>query len=359
MLESGRWRRNLHMEIDGAAIYRAMSRKEREASVADLYLRLASAEARHARVWAKKLREAGQWRGFPRPSWRAALLIAVIGRFGPDIVGRSLAARELAERDQYTTQDDLVSSLLGDDERLHARLLGRITRAKLSGPGMARLGNALRAAVLGVNDGLVSNLSLVMGVIGAGGDTRAIVIAGFAGMLAGSLSMGLGEWLSVQSSRELYERQLTVERDNVAEAPAEEQEEIALIYMSQGMPADRARAVAGQLVRGSLGAAVERAAGEDDIGDLGGSAWIAAVTSFAMFASGALVPLIPFAFLSGAPAAIVSAALTGSMLFAGGAAITTITGKPPLRAGLRSVAIGLTAAAVLYGVGRLLGVTLQ
>jgi len=359
MADIGRWRRNLQVEVDGAAIYRAMSRAEREEAVSALYRRLASAEARHARVWAKKLREAGQLRGFPRPSWRAGLLIAVAARLGPDIVGRQLAARELWEGDSYDAQDDPASALLSEDERLHARLLRRVTRAKLSGPGMARLGNALRAAVLGVNDGLVSNLSLVMGVIGAGGDTKAVVVAGFAGMLAGSLSMGLGEWLSVQSSRELYERQFTIERDNLDAAPAVEQEEIALIYMSQGMPAEEARTAAHQLVRGSLGAKVERNADDADLGDLGGSAWTASVTSFAMFASGALVPLLPFAFLSGTPAAISSAALTATVLFVGGCAITTITGKPAIRTGLRSVAIGLAAAAILYGVGRILGVTLN
>lgn len=353
-----RWRRNLQVEVDGAAIYRAMSRAEHEEAVSGLYRRLASAEARHARVWAKKLREAGEWRGLPRPSWRAGLLIAVATRLGPDIVGRKLAARELWEGDSYDAQDDPASALLSEDERVHARLLGRVTRAKLSGPGMARLGNALRAAVLGINDGLVSNLSLVMGVVGAGGDTKAIVVAGLAGMLAGSLSMGLGEWLSVQSSRELYQRQFTIERDNVEEAPEEEEEEIALIYMSQGMPAEDARQAAHRLVRGSLGAKLERHTGGDDLGDLGGSAWVAAVTSFAMFASGAVVPLLPFAFLSGTPAAIASASLTATVLFAGGCAITTITGRPAIRTGLRSVAIGLVAAAILYGVGRLLGVTL-
>ena len=359
MLEVGRWRRNLQVEVDGAAIYRAMSRTEKAEVISGLYRRMASAESRHARVWAKKLREAGHGRRLPRPSWRATLLIAVVDRFGPDIVGRSLAVRELSERDRYVAQGDGVSALLTEDERLHARLLDRITRAKLSGPGMARLGNALRAAVLGVNDGLVSNLSLVMGVVGAGGDTRAILVAGLAGLLAGSLSMGLGEWLSVQSSRELYERQRTIERDKVVDGSTEEQEEIALIYVSQGMRADEAQRAARRLVRGSLGTGVERISAEAEIGDLGGSAGIAAMTSFAMFASGALVPLVPFIFLGVAPAAIASAVLTAAVLFAGGCGITAITGKPPLASGVRSVAIGLAAAAVLYGVGRLLGVTLS
>lgn len=355
----GRWRRYLQSEIDSAAIYAVMSRAEPDAIVAALYRRLGSAESRHARVWAKRLREAGAWRGLPHLSWRARMLITVARRLGPDIVGRSLASRELSERETYASQADAVAEALIEDEQLHGRVLGRITRAKLSGPGMARLGNALRAAVLGVNDGLVSNLSLVMGVIGAGGDTRAVVVAGFAGMLAGSLSMGLGEWLSVQSSRELYERQFTIERDNVAAAPAEEEEEIALIYQSQGMGEAEARTVARRLIAGSLGAEVERSAGDAELADLGGSAWVAAFTSFAMFASGAIIPLIPFAFLEGTPAALASALITGAVLFTGGCVITTITGKTPLRAGLRSVLIGYVAAFILYSVGRLLGVALD
>lgn len=358
MVDIERWRRNLQAELDSAAIYRAMARAEGDESVAALYRRLGSAEARHARVWAKKLREHGRREAFPRASWRAQLLIAIAGRLGPDILGHSLMDRETAERDAYAAQEDALASALIADEQLHGRVLSRITRAKLSGAGMARLGNALRAAVLGVNDGLVSNLSLVMGVIGAGGDTHAVLIAGLAGMLAGSLSMGLGEWLSVQSSRELYERQLAIEGDNVRAAPAEEEEEIALIYVSQGMREDDARAIARRLVHGSLGEGVERSAGDAELGDLGGSSWVASFTSFAMFASGAVIPLIPFVFGSGVVAAIVSAVITGAVLFAGGVVITTITGKSPVRAGFRALAIGYSAAAVVYGVGHLLGVAI-
>lgn len=356
--EITRWQRNLQSELDSAAIYTAMSRTEAEASVAALYRRLGTAEARHARVWAKKLRGAGALGRWPRASWRARLLIAIAGRLGPDIVGRSLIARETNERASYAEQNDALADALIADEQLHGRVLGRITRAKLSGPGMARLGNALRAAVLGVNDGLVSNLSLVMGVIGAGGDTHAVVIAGFAGLLAGSLSMGLGEWLSVQSSRELYQRQFTIERDNVEAAAEEEEEEIALIYVSQGVREDEARAIAHRLVNGSVGGGVERSARDEEFGDLGGSAWTASFTSFAMFASGAAVPLLPFAFLTGFAAGVASAILTGAVLFTGGCVITTITGRSAVRAGFRALLIGYVAASVVYGVGRVLGVAI-
>jgi vacuolar iron transporter family protein len=350
-----RWRRNLQLEIDGAAIYYAMARVERDANIAALYRRLAIHESRHARGWVTKLRGVGEGRRFPRPSWHATLLIVLARRLGPDFVGRSLAAREQWERATYEAQNDAATALLGEDERLHARILEHIARAKLSGPGMARLSNSLRAAVLGVTDGLVSNVSLVMGVAGAGGDTHAITIAGFAGLLAGSLSMAMGEWLSVQTSRELYIRQVMIERDKVEAAPEAETDEIALIYASQGMPADEAKAAARQLVHGSRGAAPHGSSDSDGASGLAGSAWTAGLTSFVTFALGAAIPLLPFAFLLESRALIASAVLTGVVLFAIGSAITSVTGQPALRSGVRQLAIGAGAAAVTYGLGRLFG----
>ena len=355
-----RWRRNLRSELDGAAIYRAMASIEGDQPVADLYARLAVAEARHARVWAKKLRGADAWRGLPGLSLRAAALIAVARRFGPDVVGHAITAREDTERVGYEAQTDPASAELVEDEQLHARLLGRIAAAKVGGPGMARVGNALRAAVLGVNDGTVSNTSLIFGIAGAGGDSRSIVVAGFAGIIAGSLSMALGEWLSVQSSRELYQRLAKLQRASGPQTPEEDAAEIALIaqiYVSKGMAADEAHLVAEQLVRGSLGAAIERSAKEaDEVADFGGSAWIAALTSWGTFAVGATAPLLPFAFLSGQAALVAAGLVGGSVLFLTGAGATAVTGRPILRSGLRSLAIGVVAATVTFSLGRVLGV---
>jgi VIT1/CCC1 family predicted Fe2+/Mn2+ transporter len=213
--------------------------------------------------------------------------------------------------------------------------------------------------VLGIDDGLVSNFSLVMGVAGAGGDARAIAVAGLAGLLAGSLSMALGEWLSVQSARELYARQIAVEREELVAAPEEEEQELALIYQAKGATETQARALARQIMQSDR--ALETLAREElaiDPGELGGSAYVAAGTSFAMFAMGALVPLVPFAFASGTTAVIAAALVSGAALFGVGALITLITGQPALRAGLRQLAIGAAAAAVTFAVGRLLGVAL-
>jgi VIT1/CCC1 family predicted Fe2+/Mn2+ transporter len=364
-----RWRTNLQGEVDGIASYRAMAEAEETNALATVYRHLAEAEQRHATLWETKLRDAGAWTGMPGPSWRARVLVAIARRFGAGGVTATLAGRESRDRGAYDDQPEASGTTLPRDERSHARLLREIAGSGITGPGIATLegrhrtgGNALRAAVLGVDDGLVSNFCLVMGVAGASADSRSIVLAGVAGLLAGSISMALGEWLSVQSTRELYARQIGIESEELAAAPAEEQEELTLIYRSKGVAVDQARAIARQLVEGDAHAAVDALAREElgiDPHDLGGSAWVASGTSFAMFAVGALVPLAPFAFTTGTPATVAAAVLSALALFAVGALITVITGQSAPRAGLRQLAIGVAAAAVTYGIGTLLGAAIS
>ena len=364
-----RWRANLQGEIDGIASYVAMAEAEGQSALADVYRRFADSERRHAALWETKLREAGAWTGMPGPSWRARILAAIARRFGAGAIASTMAGREAKDRGAYDDQPEAAGTSLPRDERSHARLLRQITGSGVSGGDIARLegrhrtgGNALRAAVLGMDDGLVSNFCLVMGVAGASPDGHAIVIAGLAGLLAGSISMALGEWLSVQSTRELYAKQIAIETEELAAAPEEEAEELVLIYRSKGVAEDQARAIAGQIVSGDRRAAIDVLAREElgiDPQDLGGSAWIAAGTSFAMFGIGALVPLLPFAFLRGTSAVIGAAILGALALFLVGAGITVITGQPAVRAGLRQLAIGIAAAAVTFGVGRLLGTAIS
>jgi len=362
-----RWRANLQGETDGVAIYRAMAKAERDPSLATVYERLAEAELRHGALWEAKLRDAGAWRGPPALSWRARVLAAVAQRFGASVVAPTIAGREAKDQRGYDDQPEAAGTSLPAEERSHARVLREIGNTGLAGPAIARLegrhratgGNALRAAVLGVNDGLVSNFGLVMGVAGAGGDAHAIAIAGLAGLLAGSLSMALGEWLSVQSARELYSRQIEVEREELAAFPEEEEEELALIYQSKGATPEQARTLASQIVHGDR--ALDTLVREElaiDPDELGGSAYVAAGTSFAMFAAGAIVPLVPFAFLGGTSAVVAAGVLSAAALFGVGALITVMTGQPALRAGFRQLAIGVAAAAVTFGVGKLLGVAL-
>jgi VIT1/CCC1 family predicted Fe2+/Mn2+ transporter len=232
--------------------------------------------------------------------------------------------------------------------------------ARLEGRHRAVGGNALRAAVLGANDGLVSNLSLVMGVAGAAFDAPTILVAGLAGLVAGAGSMAMGEWLSVQSSRELYGRQIEIERQEIQAAPEEEAAELALIYEAKGLPPEQARALAARLIADpatALDTLAREELGIDPV-ELGGSAWVAAGASFGLFAIGAVVPVLPFALLEGSAAIAASVGLSAVALFAIGAAITLLTGRGVLFSGLRQLAIGLGAAGLTFAVGRLLRVAI-
>jgi VIT1/CCC1 family predicted Fe2+/Mn2+ transporter len=369
--EVARYRANLQHEVDGAALYRLMAAAAPRPEQAEVYRELAATEERHGALWRARLREAGVADPDVRPSRRARLVGWLARRFGPEAVLPLVTASEVHDGRSYRAQPDAAAAGLDRDERAHARVFRRLATSAhggLAGEELAGLegrhraggGNALRAAVLGANDGLVSNFSLVMGVAGANLAAGTVLLTGLAGLLAGAISMALGEWLSVQSSRELYARQLALERDELEASPAEEADELTLIYRAKGLPAAQARAVAEGLV-GDRGAALDTLAREElgiDPGGLGGSAWAAAATSFLLFALGALLPVLPYLVAAGPYALAASVALSGMGLFAIGAGITLFTGRHPLSSGLRQVAFGLAAAAVTYGLGRLVGVGL-
>ncbi len=361
-----RWRANLQAEVDGELVYRAMAAKAGDERLAHLYAEMADTEARHAELWRDHLRRTGG-NDQIRPSWRARTLAFLARRLGAALVAPTVARQERVARTMYDDQPEAAGTTLRDDERSHARLLHRITGgasgamlARFEGRHRALDGNALRAAVLGANDGLVSNFSLVMGVAGASVGNEPVVVAGIAGLLAGSLSMALGEWLSVQSSRELYANQIAIEAEELETFPEEEEEELRLIYEAKGFDPDDAQRLAHRILGGDRQVALDTMAREElgiDPQDLGGSAWTAAVTSFVLFALGAVVPLVPFLVGSGGIAILVSALLAGSALFLLGATITVMTGRHPFVAGLRQLGFGLTAAAITFAIGALLGTT--
>ncbi|OCB76088.1 VIT1/CCC1 transporter family protein [Flavobacterium crassostreae] len=221
-------------------------------------------------------------------------------------------------------------------------------------------GNALRAAVLGSNDGLVSNMSLVMGVAGAAVSNNTILLTGSAGLLAGAISMALGEWLSVQSSRELNQRQIELETEELEASPEEEKKELVLLYQAKGMNAVEAQKLADKAFE-SPETAIDAIITEElgiDKKELGGSAWEAAIASFILFAIGAIIPLYPFIFLTGKNAIYLSVGSSVLGLFGIGAAITLLTGRSVLFSGMRQVSFGLAAAAITYGIGSLIGVSL-
>lgn len=364
--DARRYSDNIRGEVDGAFLYRRLADLTEDPRLREIYTRLAEAEERHAVFWEAKLTAGGAKVPLRRVSWRARLLAWAGGRMGSSTILSAVAGNEHRGRRMYDAQPEAAGSALPGEERSHARLLSVLSGSGgLQGPAIARLegrhravgGNALRAAVLGANDGLVSNMSLVMGVAGATDGGGGVLIAGLAGLLAGGFSMALGEWLSVQSSRELNAAEIEAEAEELAEVPDEEAEELALIYQAKGLPEDMAERMANEIIANPQ-AALDTLAREElgiDPETLGGSALQAAVASFSLFVSGAIVPVLPFIFARGMAAVIASIAASTVALFLIGAAITIVTGTGLWRSGFRQVAFGLAAAAITYGVGLGLG----
>jgi len=363
-----RYRANLQGEIDSATLYRALAEVEANPQIAEVYKRLASVEEAHAEFWRKRLGKLGS--RLPRPGFRSRALAWLARRFGPDVVLPVINTLEQTDSGQYDKQPEAVAAGLPAAERSHARILQAVaspTRG-LSGSMLARIegrhravgGNALRAAVLGANDGLVSNLSLVMGVVGADFAPATILATGLAGLLAGACSMAMGEWLSVNSSRELYQNQIAMEASELAEVPDEEKEELILIYQAKGLSEDEARRLADRLMADkstALDTLVREELGIDPE-ELGGSAWAAAATSFLLFSVGAIIPVVPFFAFAGTPAIIGSLVLSGLAMAGIGAGTTLFTGRAVIFSALRQLAIGMAAAGITFALGRLIGVSI-
>lgn len=365
-----RYLNNRQKEIDGAALYSVLAETEKQPQMAEVYRKLVASEEKHAAAWEKKLEELKFSIPPRKPTWRAATMIWLAKRFGPQFVLPTITSHEKADSQAYDGQPDMEAGEFSRDEKSHARLLSMASHSTggLSGGSVAQLegrhkaggGNALRAAVLGANDGLVSILSLTMGVAGATNSRPAILIAGLAGVLAGAGSMALGEWLSVQSSRELYEHQIKIEAEEIADSPEEEQEELALIYQSKGLPEDRAKELASHMMadKDSILDTLTREELGIDPEELGGSAYEAAFTSFFLFAFGAFFPILPYLIWSGTTAILLSLVVSAVGLFIIGAAITLMTGRSVWFSGTRQVLVGIAAAALTYGIGKLIGVSI-
>jgi VIT1/CCC1 family predicted Fe2+/Mn2+ transporter len=362
-----RYRANIQAELDRAAVYSAMADVERRPELAHAFRGLAEAERAHADFWREQLAKAGA-QGAPQgPTFRAHLLARLARRFGSRLVVPAAASLEMAEQETYEHQPEAGGTTIAADEREHARVLDAAVEASTArfttsvvagvlGRRRAVSGNALRAAVLGANDGLVSNLSLVMGVAGAGLASRDVLVTGFAGLLAGSFSMAMGEWISVQSSRELHQRLLDREAEEIATDPEHERAELTSLYERRGLTAEEAQGLANRLM--SSGTAALEAMAREELGfdpeELGGSAWVAALASFWLFVVGATVPVLPFIVAGGNGAVVLSLAGSGLGLLGIGAAITLLTGRGVVQSALRQLAIGFAAAAITYGGGYLI-----
>src|SRR2546430_9149641 len=308
--------------------------KQRDPHLAELYRRMAEIEQRHASIWADYLHKAGEPVPTHTSGWRIRMIIWLAKRFGVKSGLRMVTSMESGASHDYDSQPEARSAGMPEDERLHERLFRsvEITGGGVAGPALARFegrhrgtgGNALRAAVLGASDGLTTNLSLVMGVAAANLPGHTILFTGLAGMLAGALSMSIGEWLSVQSARELYTHQIAVESQELVEMPEEEREELALIYEAKGIDQETANRMADRIM-GQGEAALDTLSREElgiDPEELGGSALTASIMSFMLFAIGAVIPVIPFVFGSGTVAVLFSLLLGTLGLFIIGVGIT-------------------------------------
>ncbi|MBL7912786.1 MAG: VIT1/CCC1 transporter family protein [Bacteroidia bacterium] len=359
--------KNIQTEVDASFLYGLLAEHEEDENVANVFRQMSEIEKGHALAFLQKNKmDESQ---LPKPSNRAKILKTIGKIFGYNYVlgvlldtEKSISSSIAGARKKSNTSNSI-------SDTAHVTILKNIlnSNSKISGSNLARFekrhrsvgGNALRAAVLGGNDGLVSNFSLVMGIAGATSGQTGVLLAGLAGLLAGALSMALGEWISVKSSQELYENQMQLEMDEIETNSEGEERELALIYLSKGIKESQAKEMAKEimlskdrahdvLIKEELGINPE---------DLKGSAMEAAITSFILFSIGAVIPVIPFFFLHGIKAILLSTLLSACGLFLIGAAITLFTGKSVWFSGFRQVLFGLVAAAITFGIGKLIGVS--
>lgn len=344
-----RWRRHLADERAEAAVYRDLAGR-RSGEEREILLGLAEAEGRHEAHWLDLL---GPHVGRPlRGDLRTRFLGLLARRFGSVFV---LALAQRAEgRSPYADDPDATSTMAAD-ERLH----GEVVRS-LATRGRNRLSGSFRAAVFGANDGLVSNLSLILGVGASGVAPHVILLTGLAGLLAGALSMGAGEYVSVRSQRELLAASTPDPQAHTILPELDvNRNELALLYRSRGMSAEQAEAHATEVLAGrrSVGSGPSVQVDVDEH-EAVGTGLGAAVSSFCFFASGAAVPVLPYLFgMQGLSAVLVSAGLVGITLLATGAVVGLLSGASPLGRGLRQLLIGYGAAAVTYLLGLLIGGT--
>lgn len=359
-----RYRTNYLNEMDGIALYRTLAEAEKDKKRAAIFEKLARAEERHAKRWAGLLKTAGE----AVPEYRRTARVRVLGwlarAFGTQKVLPIVSSFEARDQAGYLEQPEAEG--IPAEERAHSRTL-RALEPEVTGQEaimgrerwhfMSR-GGSLRAAVFGVNDGLVSNFSLVMGFAGAEAAPEYILLAGVAGLFAGAFSMSAGEYVSVRAQRELFEQQIAMEKQELEMSPKEEEEELSLIYQAKGIPEEEASLLARRIIENPK-TAIDTLAREElglDPSELG-SPWGAAISSFLAFVSGAIVPVIPYMATSKTTAVVVSASLSGLALFGVGALLSIFTARGAVSSGLRMLLIGLLASTVTFTVGWLVGVS--
>jgi VIT1/CCC1 family predicted Fe2+/Mn2+ transporter len=361
-----RWRELLESERDAAALYSRLAEEE-TGERQEIFRELAETELRHAAHWSSKLREAGAEVPDPgRPSLRTRLLGAAAGKLSVQTVLPLIERTEHADAGVYDDEPDALPGM-AEDERAHARTLARLVDGSSDRDPVAQIARrerwhrgdrsgALRAGVFGVSDGLVSNTALVMGFAGSGASHAATLLAGVAGLLAGSFSMAAGEYISMSSQREMFEREISLERAELEEKPEEERGELVLIYRAKGLAQPDAERLADKIMADrsvALDTLVREELGLDP-GQLG-SPWVAAASSLFSFAIGAFVVVLPYLIGGGTAALLTAIFLALAAMFGVGATMGALNGRSAVRMGLRQMAVGALAAAVTFGVGHLIG----
>lgn len=344
-----RWAQYLVNERAEARVYRALAGR-RMGEDREILLALADAEGRHEQHWLTLL--GGEPASLPRASLGTRMLGWMAQRFGSIFV---LALAQNAEGRSPYTDEPYASAAMAADEKVHHEVV-----RGLAARGRRRLSGRFRAAVFGANDGLVSNLALVLGIGATGVAPQFVLFSGIAGLLAGALSMGAGEYVSVRSQREMLEATAPSAYADAALPDLDlDANELALVYRARGMPEAEATETAQRVIASARRAEHTVAASgpvDDELHDVVGSAWGVAISSFLFFASGAVIPVLPWVFgLSGLAAVIVALMLVGVALLTTGAMVGVLSGGPPLKRALRQLAIGYGAAAITYVLGLLFG----
>jgi VIT1/CCC1 family predicted Fe2+/Mn2+ transporter len=334
-------------EKRSAWLYRVVAQAERDGARRALFNELAGEADKQAELWKQQADAAGI--SLPErfePGLREQVTARLVRSFGPRAMRPVLSAMKVRGMSLYTKSapGHYMSPAAEGGEHRH--------RSVSSG------GN-LRAAVFGVNDGLISNASLIFGVAGATADNSIILLSGAAGLMAGAFSMAAGEYVSVRSQRDMYEHQIDLEREELEHYPQAEAEELALIYEARGLTKDEAQRMAARITANKEVALATLAREELGLNpEELGNPWSAAAFSFAAFALGAAVPLLPFVLARGGQALVMTIVVTAVALFAVGACLSLFTGRNAWASGIRMAAIGACTGAVTYLAGRLLGVTL-
>jgi VIT1/CCC1 family predicted Fe2+/Mn2+ transporter/rubrerythrin len=383
----------LRMERDAIHLYDSLARMERDPHRAEAFRTIAADERRHAEVWEGRLRDAGV--AIPKPGGpgpRMRFILAVARVLGTRAVGDLVRTLEGNDERRYAKEAPAAPhagmtatmAAMAADERRHAETWRRLGERPAGDEGAATAVDAerrgrvaasvaeitkaenwhrggagtLRAIVFGASDGLVSNLSLIMGVAGATAEPSIILLSGIAGLLAGAFSMAAGEYISVRSQVEVLERQIELERAELAAIPEEEFEELVAIYQSKGLPEADARRFAEHIFQDpevALQTLVREELGLDQAGM--SSPWAAAGGSFLAFCVGAIIPVIPYLFGGGDLVMFVSFGMSLVALFVLGSLVSLLTGRNMIYSGLRQVGIGAAAAIVTFMVGRIIGVS--